>query len=106
MTRVLERTAGHYELQETSYAEAYIWCPARVVVGCGCGERLVLSASGTVCRCGEDHAILFGEKLVAPPPSNGASHPCDAASTAGGPRSRKRTFEQSVHDWTEWRVIE
>src|SRR3712207_8536979 len=42
---VIECTEGHYEVQRTSYGEAYVWCPECVVVECDCGQRPVLSAS-------------------------------------------------------------
>ena len=58
MTIMIECTDGHYEVQRTSYGEAYVWCPECVVVECECGERPVLSASETVCGCGTDHAAL------------------------------------------------
>jgi hypothetical protein len=64
MTTVIECTKGHYEVQETSYGEAYIWCPGCVVVQCECGMRPVLSASETVCGCGTDHAALVRKVLA------------------------------------------
>ena len=64
MTTVIECTEGHYEVQETSYGEAYIWCPRCVVVQCECGMRPVLSASETVCGCGTDHAALVRKVLA------------------------------------------
>jgi hypothetical protein len=73
MATVIECTDGHYEVQETSYGEAYVWCHGRVMVECDCGERTVLSASGTVCGCGADHKALVQEILS----SQRASHPWD-----------------------------
>jgi hypothetical protein len=74
MTTVIECTEGHYEVQETSYGEVYIWCPECVVVECDCREKPVLSASETVCSCGTDHAALV-RKVMA---SQRAPHPWDA----------------------------
>jgi hypothetical protein len=75
MTTVIERSEGHYEVQEASYGETYVWCHEHVVVECDCGERLVLSASETVfCSCGTDHADLVREVLC----SERAPHPWDA----------------------------
>jgi hypothetical protein len=65
-------------VQRTSYGEAYVWCPECVVVECDCGERPVLSASETVCRCGTDHAALVREELASRGLSGRASHPWDA----------------------------
>jgi hypothetical protein len=78
MTTMIECTEGHYEVQKSSFGEAYVWCPACVVVGCDCGERAVLSASETVCSCGTDHAALVREELASQGVSDGASHPWEA----------------------------
>ena len=48
MTTMIKRSEAHYEVQKTSYGEAYVWCPECVEVECDCGERPVLSASETV----------------------------------------------------------
>lgn len=105
MARVIERTAGHYEVQETSYGEAYVWCPACVRVECDCGERLVVSASETVCRCGADHAGILQEKLAASPASDGTSHPWDAEYHQWR-KEQDEYLRAEHHDWMEWRVIE
>jgi hypothetical protein len=78
MTTMIEYNEGHYEVQRTSYGEAYVWCPECVVVQCDCGERAVLSASETVCRCGADHAALVKEELASRGVSAGVSHPWEA----------------------------
>jgi hypothetical protein len=74
MTTVIERTEGHYEVQQTSYGEAYVWCHGCVVVECDCGERLLLSVSESVCGCGADHTASVNEMLF----SQRAPHPWDA----------------------------
>jgi hypothetical protein len=43
------------------------------VLECVCGERLVLTASEAVCRCGADHRALVREKRT----SDGGTHPWD-----------------------------
>lgn len=58
MATVIERSAGHYEVQEVPFGRSYAWCPDCVVVECDCGERLVLSAEDATCTCGADHAAL------------------------------------------------
>jgi hypothetical protein len=78
MTAMIEFTEGHYEVQQTSYGEAYAWCPECVVVGCVCGESAALTASKTVCSCGVDHAALVREVLASRQASDGISHPWDA----------------------------
>ncbi len=105
MTKVIERTEGRYEVQKTSYGEAYVWCPACVVLECDCGEKLVLTASEALCRCGADHATLVREELVARPRSDGASHPWDAEYHAWR-REQGEHLRAEDHDWMEWRIIE
>jgi len=78
MATVIECIEGHYEVQKTSYGEAYVWCSEGVVVECDCGERLVLSTSETICSCGVDHAALVREKLASRKASDGAPHPWEA----------------------------
>jgi hypothetical protein len=73
MTTIVECTEGHYEVQKTSYGEAYVWCPEDVVVEWNCSERPTLSTSETVCSCGADHAALIREVLA----SQKAPHPWD-----------------------------
>ena len=77
MTTMIECTEGHYEVQKTSYGEAYVWCPGCVVVECDCGERPVLSACATLCSCGADHQTLVSEELVSRRSSEGVPHPWD-----------------------------
>ena len=79
MTTMIEFTEGHYEVQKTSYGEAYVWCPECVVVGCDCGESASLTASKTVCSCGADHAALVREVLASRQASESTVHPWDAA---------------------------
>jgi hypothetical protein len=65
MTTVIECQEGHYEVQQTSYGEAYVWHHECVVVECECGHRQVLSASETLCSsCGADHGALLREVLA------------------------------------------
>jgi hypothetical protein len=94
VTTMIERTEGHYEVQKSSYGEAYVWCPECVVVECDCGERPVLSASGTVCDCGTDHAALVREVLA----SRSAPHPWDAEYHEW----RKKQDEYLVSEETYW----
>jgi hypothetical protein len=105
MTRVIERTEGHYEVQKTSYSEAYVWCPACVVVECDCGRRLVLTASEAVCRCGADHTTLVREELAARSPSDGTSHPWDLEYREWR-KVQGEDLRAEHNDWMEWRIIE
>ncbi len=105
MAKVIERTEGHYEVQKTSYGEAYVWCPAYVVVECDCGKRLPLTASEALCGCGADHAILVREELVTQPPSDGTSHPWDAEYHEWR-KEQGEDLRAEQQDWMEWRIIE
>ena len=63
---MIERTEGHYEVQEVEFGRVYRWCPESVLVECDCGERLTLTASMSTCRgCGMDYVKLLREKLTA-----------------------------------------
>jgi hypothetical protein len=105
MTTMIECTEGHYEVQKTSYGEAYVWCPGCVVVECDCGERAVLSPSVTFCRCGADHEVLIREELVSGRLSEEAPHPWEAEYQEW----RKKQHEYLLSEETyslEWKVIE
>ena len=41
---VIERTKGHYDVQEIQFGTVYRWCPERVVVECDCGRGQLLPA--------------------------------------------------------------
>ena len=63
---MIERTEGHYEVQEVEFGRVYRWCPESVLVECDCGERLTLTISMTTCRgCGTDYVEVVREELVA-----------------------------------------
>lgn len=63
--QVIERTEGHYDVQEVEFGTVYRWCPECVVVECVCGERLILTRSESTCECGTDHTSVVGEELAA-----------------------------------------
>ncbi len=105
MATIVERTEGHYEVQKTSYGEAYVWCPQCVMVECDCGERLTLTSSMTACRCGADHASLVREELGSQRPSEGVSHPWDVEYHEWRKKQGEYLRAES-HDWLEWRIIE
>ena len=75
MLTAVERTKGHYEVQEVDFGRVYRWCPEHADAKCECGERLNVSA--TACpRCGAIRAASIG-----------------AVSTAG------RSKDQALHPW-------
>lgn len=77
MTTMIECTEGHYEVQKVSYGEAYIWCPERVVVECDCGERLALTVSEAICKCGVDHTSLVKAQLASRSTESRGFHPLE-----------------------------
>ncbi len=105
MPTVIERTQGHYEVQETSYGEAFVWCPECVVVECECGERAVLSTSQSTCGCGADHAYLIREELTSRRSSEEVSHPWDDKHHHWRKKQQEFLHSES-HYWLEWRFIE
>jgi hypothetical protein len=105
MTTMIECTEGHYEVQKTSYGEAYVWCPECVVVECDCGRRAVLSTSETVCSCGADHAALVGEVLDSKRSSEEVQHPWEAEYQEWRRNQHEYLLSEETY-WMEWKVIE
>lgn len=61
MKKIIERVEAHYEAREVPFGKTYGWHPARVILQCECGEKLVLTATSaiTTCgRCGADFGIF------------------------------------------------
>ncbi len=67
MTHILERVEARYDVIECEFGVVYKWCPASIVVECGCGERASLtSRSIAFCPgCGEDHEDVLRKELKA-----------------------------------------
>lgn len=105
MTTVIERTQGQYEVQETAYGEAYVWCPECVVIECDCGERPVLSASLSTCGCGAEHANLVREELAFRRSSDEASHPWEDEYRVWL-TEQEESWHSESHYWMEWRFME
>jgi DNA-binding NarL/FixJ family response regulator len=65
VAKVIECAQARYEVQDVESGKVYKWRPERVVVECGCGERLYLNASMTSCKeCSTDHAhTVRGERV-------------------------------------------
>jgi hypothetical protein len=61
MATVIGRTQRHYEVQEVEFGRVYKWCPEYVIIRCDCGERLSLTGSTTVCKCGADYTAFVRE---------------------------------------------
>ncbi len=66
MMTTIERTEGHYDVQEVEFGKVYRWRPECVVLECDCGERLTLTNSITTCSwCDADYAAVVREELAA-----------------------------------------
>jgi hypothetical protein len=76
IVQVIERTEGHYDVQEVEFGTVYRWCPDCVLVECDCGETLTLTGSETTCvGCGTDHAAVVQKKLAARRLKDETAHP-------------------------------
>ena len=66
MLTIIERTEGHYEVQEVDFGKVYRWCPECVNIECECGERMSLTAASTATcpRCGVNHTATLREELT------------------------------------------
>jgi hypothetical protein len=65
VAKVIECAHGRYEVQDVELGKVYKWRPERIVVECGCGERLYLNASTTSCKeCTTDHALTVRAELA------------------------------------------
>jgi hypothetical protein len=74
--QVIERTEGHYDVQEVQFGTVYRWCPECVVVECDCGERPALTRSESTCpECGTDHAPIVREELATRQLEDELAHP-------------------------------
>ena len=74
--QVVERTEGHYDVQEVEFGTVYRWCPESVAIECDCGERPILTRSETTClECGGEHADIVREELGARGLEDAAMHP-------------------------------
>ena len=67
--RIIERTKGHYEVQDMEFGRVYRWNPEFVVVECDCGKKSTHKRSSLIdsvitCECGKDHAAGVREELV------------------------------------------
>jgi hypothetical protein len=105
MTTMIGSTEGHYEVQKTTYGEAYVWCPGYVVVECDCGERPILGASETVCSCGADYETLIQEELASRRSSEEVLHPWEVEYREWR-KQQDEYLRTEYNDWLEWRVIE
>jgi hypothetical protein len=51
---------------KVEFGMVYKWCPASMVVECGCSERVSLNRTAAICPgCGEDHEDIIREETEA-----------------------------------------
>ena len=66
MAKVIKRVEARYDVQEVEFGEVYKWRPESVVVKCGCGEELTLTAPTSTCGgCSTDHGAVMQEESIA-----------------------------------------
>ena len=71
MAKITDRARAGYEVEEVEYGKVYSWNPESVVVECGCGEKVSLTDSETVCKeCGAEHTRLVRENMPDLQPQN------------------------------------
>ena len=58
MLTAVERTKGHYVVQEVDFGRVYRWCPEHANAKCECGERLNVSEAACP-RCRTNRAATF-----------------------------------------------
>jgi hypothetical protein len=77
MLTAVQRTGGHYEVQEVEFGRVYRWCPEHVDIYCECGERTnVTAASVATCpRCGANQAATIRAAPSAGSLEDQALHP-------------------------------
>lgn len=74
--KVIENMGGYYEAQEVPFGVVYHWHPGYLLIECGCGERLTLTCSMSICsECGADHAAVVQEELAGQCSKDEALHP-------------------------------
>ena len=61
--KVIERVAGHYDVEEVEYGRVYRRRPEMVVVECECGKRATFKRSNLItsivtCGCGARYAAV------------------------------------------------
>jgi hypothetical protein len=72
----IDRTKGHYEVQEVDFGRVYRWCPERVDVECGGGRSDVSAVSAAAGpRRGANHAATIGAVPTAGSSEDRAFHP-------------------------------
>lgn len=105
MTMVIDHVEGHYQMQSMSYGRVYVWCPECVVVECDCGERVILTASESACRCGVDHEALVRETMAFEDPQHETPHPWEQEYRKWRQRQNKFLSSEGLYQ-QEWTSID
>jgi hypothetical protein len=57
--RVMERLAGHYDVEEVEFGRVYKWVPGSAQIECDCGQSFTAEgATGACPRCGAEQAVV------------------------------------------------
>ncbi len=68
MVWIIEHTEAQYKEKEMEFGKVLKWCPERLVLECGCGERPTISRIVTACDgCGKDYMLVFQVKSASQP---------------------------------------
>ncbi|MBV9453438.1 MAG: hypothetical protein JOZ19_04880 [Rubrobacter sp.] len=73
--RVSEHVEGRYEAQEVPLGIVYAWRSGRVVIERDCGERVTLTGTTGIYRCGTNLTAILRETRAAKRPRDEYLHP-------------------------------
>jgi hypothetical protein len=71
----IDRTKGHYEVQEVDFGRVYRWCPERVDVECGGRSDVSAVSAAAGPRLGANHAATIRAVPTAGSSEDRAFHP-------------------------------
>jgi hypothetical protein len=58
MARITKRVEAHYESSEMPFGKVFKWHNAYIALECGCGEKVILTATSTITTCPQCGADL------------------------------------------------
>jgi hypothetical protein len=67
--QIVERTAGHYEVQDVEWGKVFMWVPGNTLIECDCGQSFTAEgATAASCpRCDADHTGVASRGLGGKP---------------------------------------
>jgi hypothetical protein len=65
VAKIIQRAAGHYNVQTVEFGNVYRWHPKSILIERECGEITTLIALKTTCEeCGAEHTGLIWDNLA------------------------------------------